>query len=108
MAVYLRDFSEANKQKLLKDLAFNIGHLDEERAEVFVFNREVPPKYGYILNPAILVDALREIGYEKGEQYDNGWEHDTWIPFDNHSFLPPVTLYYCGYTFDLTISLTED
>ena len=54
--------------------------------------------------PANLIDALRDMGWEDDELEDNGWQNDCWTYFSHYDYDFVLVLYYCGHTFELTIS----
>ena len=58
--------------------------------------------------PAMLDEALRKMGYSFEDQEVNGWENDCWIKYGDHDILPPVTLFYSGFYFEIELYLTED
>lgn len=112
MTKYLRDLDLIFKKSFIKELQEGIKVLPEEVAtdpEIsLVFN---DPVVGYMITPAIVYEALEELGYEHTDTMDNGWQHDTWAYFVHKKDpvnYPPVTVYYEGYTFELELYLTEE
>lgn len=58
--------------------------------------------------PAMIDKALSKMGYTFEHEESNGWEHDCWLEYANHDTLPPVTLFYSGFNFEVELYLTED
>lgn len=58
--------------------------------------------------PAMVDEALCEMGYTFEDQEVNGWQNDCWLKYANHDILPPVTLFYSGFNFEVELYLTED
>lgn len=57
------------------------------------------------LGPANVKFMLTNIlGYEELEWDSNGWEQDTWYKFQIPETDITLVMYYCGFTFDLTLS----
>lgn len=65
------------------------------------------------INPYQLVDLLKEFGYEKEGQDDNGWELDFWIYMrrtDGKTFdstCENLVIAGCGMTFELKIYIDD-
>lgn len=112
MAKYLRDLDPIFKETFMEELREGIKILLEETSadpEIsLIFNDYI---IEYMITPAIVYEALKELGYEHIDTEDNGWQHDTWAYFvhekDPFNY-PPVTVYYEGYTFELELYLTEE
>lgn len=60
------------------------------------------------ITPAMIDKALSKMGYTFEHEESNGWEHDCWLEYANHDTLPPVTLFYSGFNFEVELYLTED
>ena len=60
------------------------------------------------ITPAMVDEALCKMGYTFEDEESNGWEHDCWLEYANHDTLPPVTLFYSGFNFEVELYLTED
>lgn len=58
--------------------------------------------------PANIIQALENLGWEKVDFESNGWEQDTWYYFSHPDYDFQITLFYCGYTFDIKLYRTED
>lgn len=58
------------------------------------------------LNPYTLWKLLEELGYEKTEFDDNGWQMDFWIEFTKEGF-QTLTIAGTGITFELTLMVRE-
>lgn len=60
--------------------------------------------HGYDLSPANIKYLLESMGYELDNYDSNGWEQDTWYYFNIPEYHCRLVMYYCGFTFDLTLS----
>lgn len=58
--------------------------------------------------PANIIQTLKALGWEKVDFESNGWEQDTWYYFSHPNYDFQITLFYCGYTFDIELYRTED
>ena len=60
---------------------------------------------GLDLSPANVSFMLTEVLHYSEECWDsNGWEQDTWYKFSIPDTDLILVMYYCGFTFDLTLS----
>lgn len=59
------------------------------------------------LNPYTLWGILEELGYERMDQDDNGWQMDFWIYFEKES-CRELIVRGCGITFELILSGEEE
>lgn len=57
----------------------------------------------YDLSPANIKYLLESMGYELDSYDSNGWEQDTWYYFNIPEHNCRLIMYYCGFTFDLTL-----
>ena len=60
------------------------------------------------LCPGNVRKVLEELGYERYDWDENGWEQDTWYYFEHKETGKRLTLFWCGYTFSLNLMLTEN
>lgn len=58
--------------------------------------------------PANITQILETLGWEEVDFESNGWEQDTWYYFSHPDYDFQLTLFYCGYTFDIALYRTED
>lgn len=58
------------------------------------------------LNPYTLWELLESLGYKKGDQCENGWEMDFWIPFTKDGEVD-IEIVACGQTFELILREKE-
>lgn len=60
------------------------------------------------LGPSQFMQLLENLGYERDGDWAaaNGWEQDTWHYYKKE-WHPSLTLYYCGYDGEITLSLKE-
>lgn len=54
------------------------------------------------LNPSTLGYLIEELGYERVNQDDNGWELDFWIYYHKNGY-KPIQIKGCGMTFELIL-----
>lgn len=59
------------------------------------------------LNPYTLGIILENLGYERNNQDDNGWELDFWITYTKKGYRP-IMINGCGMTFELQLSEVEE
>jgi len=55
------------------------------------------------LNPYTLCEILEAEGFEKGDQDDNGWQMDFWIPFTKEGYEKIFKVEGTGITFELNL-----
>lgn len=55
--------------------------------------------------PANIEKALEDMGWECDEQDENGWQSDCWLYFSHYDYDFVLVLYYCGYTFEMKLSI---
>lgn len=58
--------------------------------------------------PANIIQTLEALGWEQVDFESNGWEQDTWYYFSHQDYNFQITLFYCGYTFNIELYRTED
>lgn len=59
------------------------------------------------LCPSNVIDILELLGWEQSDFDSNGWEQDTWYDFTHPDYDFEVGLFYCGYTFRMSLSRKE-
>lgn len=59
------------------------------------------------LNPYTLGILLEDLGYERINQDDNGWQMDFWITYEKEG-CKPISLQGTGITFELKLSEIEE
>ena len=95
----LTDEIRDNIGTLLYGYLLELSELDVENEEIPTLNLSDKG-----ISPSQLSDLLEEFGWERGEQEENGWEMDFWIPFTKHNIYYTLTLSACGHTFTLELS----
>lgn len=55
------------------------------------------------LSPANIKYLMESMGYQLDSYDSNGWEQDTWYYFNIPEYNCRLIMYYCGFTFDLTL-----
>lgn len=58
--------------------------------------------------PANIIQTLEALGWERIDFESNGWEQDTWYYFAHQDYDFEITLFYCGYTFNIELYRTKD
>ena len=78
--------------------------LEEKIKEICEQELYLPLK-DYDLSPANVHYLLRDVmGYEQLSFDSNGWEQDTWYRYKIPDTDIVLVMYYCGFTFDFTLS----
>lgn len=78
--------------------------LEEKIKEICEKELYLPLK-DYDLSPANVHYLLRDVmGYEEISFDSNGWEQDTWYRYKVPDTDIVLVMYYCGFTFDFTLS----
>jgi hypothetical protein len=53
-----------------------------------------------------MCEWIKSLGYEEGEQEENGWQFDFWIPMTKDGYRP-IQVKGCGIVFELILSEIE-
>ena len=89
---------EGNIMPLIKQYINNLkdfDNLDDELKEIDLTFMGV--------NPYQVCSMLKNLGWKQGEQQENGWQMDFWIPFTNNHSKYNLVLNGCGINFELIL-----
>ena len=59
------------------------------------------------ISPSDVNDALEDLGWNEESIDQNGWQGDTWIKYSHPNYLFELVLFYCGYTFEISLSRSD-
>lgn len=59
------------------------------------------------ISPSEINDALEDLGWSEESIDQNGWQGDTWIKYNHPNYLFELVLFYCGYTFEVSLSRSD-
>ena len=83
-------------EKWVQQLTVAIAELTRDKSKAIDFTNDD-------VCPANIEKTLEKMGWEWDDINTNGWENDTWIYFSHNDYDFGLTLFYCGYTFEMNL-----
>lgn len=59
------------------------------------------------LSPANVCQILQSMGWVQDNFHAEGWDQFTWYDYKHYAYSFGITLYYCGYTFEMILKRTD-